>query len=231
MKSAWLILCKEKHSWYVIYKVYWKKAAESFAKEENLAFWFQNEFYSLKNEGKNILMTKDAWLNNRIMYAAQKLICKALGKIDTFRSVLNSQKEYQITHSEQLTTSTYSRYMTETTIGFSFCSNGRVQVCDGLKNQAGLKNHWRVWMQVIEISKISRWKTDITISVCSKLRRSLQLRRICHCICRRNSRWKVSHWYMIWCISNEKPLNFMLSGKRSATFSKSKARWCIKMLT
>ena len=71
------------------------------------------------------------------MYAAQKLICKALGKIDTFRSVLNSQKEYQITHSEQLTTNTYSRYMTETTIGFSFCSNGRVQVCDGLKNQAG----------------------------------------------------------------------------------------------
>ena len=54
------MLCKEKHSWYVIYKVYWKKAAESFAKEENLAFWFQNEFYSLKNEGKNILMTKDA---------------------------------------------------------------------------------------------------------------------------------------------------------------------------
>ena len=60
MKSAWLILGKEKHSWYVIYKVYWKKAADSFAKEENLAFWFQNEFYSLKNEGKNILMTKDA---------------------------------------------------------------------------------------------------------------------------------------------------------------------------
>ena len=36
-KSAWLILRKEKYPWYVIYKVYWKKAVKSFPKEENLA--------------------------------------------------------------------------------------------------------------------------------------------------------------------------------------------------
>ena len=91
-KSAWLILCKEKYSWYVIYKVHWKNAVELFAKEENPAFWLQNEFYYLKNEDKNILMTKDAWLYDRIMDADQKLICKALVKIDSFHSVLNSQK-------------------------------------------------------------------------------------------------------------------------------------------
>ena len=79
--------------------------------------WLQNVFYYLKNEHKNILTTKDAWLNDRIMDADQKLIRKVLGKIGSFQSVLNSQKN-QITHSEQLTTSTYSCYMTETTIDF-----------------------------------------------------------------------------------------------------------------
>ena len=62
-------------------------------------------------------MTKDVWLNERIMDAAQKLICKALGKI-TASSQFSTHKKDQITHSEQLTTSTYSCYMTETTIGF-----------------------------------------------------------------------------------------------------------------
>ena len=117
-KSAWLVLCKEKYSWYVIYKVYWENAVKTFAKEENPAFWLQNEFYYLKNEDKNILMTKDAWLNDRIMDAVQKLIRKALGKIDSFQLVLHTHKKDQITHSEQLTTSTYSCHMTETTIGF-----------------------------------------------------------------------------------------------------------------
>ena len=71
--------------------MYWKRAVESLAEEENIAVWLQNEFYYLKNEDKNILMTKDAWPNNGIMDAAQKLICKALSKIDSFQSVLNSQ--------------------------------------------------------------------------------------------------------------------------------------------
>ena len=98
-----------------MYKVYWKKAVESFAKE--VAFWLQNEFYYLKNEDKNILMTKDALLNDRIIDAAQNVICKALGKIDSFQSVLNPQKD-QITHSEQLIKSTHSCYMTGKSIGF-----------------------------------------------------------------------------------------------------------------
>ena len=59
-------------------------------------------------------MTKDACPNDRIMDAVQKLLCRALGKIDSFQSVLNSQ----ITHSEQLTMSKYSCYMTDTIISF-----------------------------------------------------------------------------------------------------------------
>ena len=57
------------------------------------SFWLQNEFYYLKVEDKNILTTEDAWLNDRIMDAAQKLICKALGKIDSYQLVLNSEKK------------------------------------------------------------------------------------------------------------------------------------------
>ena len=72
--------------------MYWKKAVESFPKEENLAFWLQNGFYYLENEDKNILLTKDAWFNNRIMDAGQNLIFKVLGKTDSFQSVLNPQK-------------------------------------------------------------------------------------------------------------------------------------------
>ena len=38
-KSAWLILCKGKYLWYIMYKLHWKKAVESYAKEEYLAIW------------------------------------------------------------------------------------------------------------------------------------------------------------------------------------------------
>ena len=60
-------------------------------------FWLQNEFYYLKLEVKNILTTKDAWRNDRVMEAAQKLIFKALGKIDSYQSVLNSEKKTNYT--------------------------------------------------------------------------------------------------------------------------------------
>ena len=150
---------------------------------ENEEFWLQND--------KNILTTKDAWLNDRIMDAAQKLICKALGKIGSFQSLLNSQKN-QITHSGQVATSTYSCYMTETTIGFFLF------VPVAVFRFVTEKPHWSVYAEEFKftVSKLQRydeWKTDIVISACSKTRRRLQLRRICHCICRRDSRWKISH--------------------------------------
>ena len=48
---------------------------------------------SLKKEDQHILLSKDAWLIDRIMDAAQKLICKEIGNELSYQSVLNSQKE------------------------------------------------------------------------------------------------------------------------------------------
>ena len=74
---------------------------ESLAKEENIVFWLQNEFYYLKNEDKNILMTKDAWPNDGVMDAAQKLICKALSKKWQASSQFSTHKKDQICHPGQ----------------------------------------------------------------------------------------------------------------------------------
>ena len=77
-----------------------KSYIESFAKEGNLALWSQNEFYYLQSAYKNILMTIRAWLSYRMKDAAQKIIWKALRKMDSFLSVLYSKKILiiQITH-------------------------------------------------------------------------------------------------------------------------------------
>ena len=119
--------------------MYWNKAVESFPKEENLAFWLQNGFYYLENEDKNILLTKDAWCNNRIMDADQKLIFKVLGKIDSFQLVLNPQK--RSSYSFRAVNNEFIQLLHDVkTIGFfPFCSSGRAQICNGLKTMmAGL---------------------------------------------------------------------------------------------
>ena len=84
-----------------------------------------------------MLMTKDTWLNARIMDAAQKLICKTLGKIDSFQSVLSPQKRlnypFRVVNNEyiQLLHDVNNHWL------LSFCSSGRVQICDRLKNHIG----------------------------------------------------------------------------------------------
>lgn len=114
-----------------------KNVVESLSKDEDIAFWLQNEFYYLKEEDKNILISKDAWLNDNIMNAPKKLICKALGKIDRFQSVLNSQKKtnypFRAVSNEhiQLLHEGNQHWL------LSFCSCDRVQICDSLKNKAG----------------------------------------------------------------------------------------------
>ena len=65
---------------------------ESFAKEEDLASKVAKWVLLFKKWRRNILMTKDSRFNNRIMDAVQKLICKALDKIDSFQSVLSLEK-------------------------------------------------------------------------------------------------------------------------------------------
>ena len=137
-KPAWLLLFKVKYSSYVIYKVYWKKAIRSFAKEENQAFWLQNEFYYLINEDKNILITEDTCLNGRITDAAQKLKSQSskqnrqLPVISQFTKKPNYPfRAVNNEHMQLLHHGNNNHWL------LYFCSSGRVQICDSLKNHAG----------------------------------------------------------------------------------------------
>ena len=55
--------------------------------------WLRNEMYILKKEDQHLLLSKDAWLSDRIMDTAQKLICKEIGTDESYQSVLNSEKK------------------------------------------------------------------------------------------------------------------------------------------
>ena len=100
-KSAWLILMPDKCSW----RKTLKEKKDSFV-NNNLetdsnqrdGFWLRNENFYLKVEDKNILLSSNAWLNDKIMDASQTLICKALGTQD-YQSVLNCQKKSETVQS------------------------------------------------------------------------------------------------------------------------------------
>ena len=96
--------------------------------------WLRNEMYILKKEDQYLLLSKDAWLNDRIMDAAQKLICKEIGTDESYQSVLNSEKKtidpfhpVSQEHVQLLHDGANHWFL-------SFCSNGRVQVCDSLRS-------------------------------------------------------------------------------------------------
>ena len=86
---------------YRIRKVYWKSIKNPIAIKDEASnkapnteeqFWVRNNLYFLKNEDANILKSQTARPNDRIMDAAQKLICKTLGEEGNYQSVLNTQK-------------------------------------------------------------------------------------------------------------------------------------------
>ena len=52
----------------------------------------KNEHFYLKTEDKNILLSTDARLNDRIMDVAQALLCKTPGTQEHYQLVLNCQK-------------------------------------------------------------------------------------------------------------------------------------------
>ena len=96
--------------------------------------WLSNEIYILKKEDQHLLLSKDAWLNDRIMDAAQKLICKETGTDESCQSVLNSEKKtidpfhpVSQDHVQLLHDGANHWFL-------SFCSNGRVQDCDSLRS-------------------------------------------------------------------------------------------------
>ena len=96
--------------------------------------WLRNEMYILKKEDQHLLLSTDVWLNDRIMDAAKKLICKEIGTNESYQSVLNSEKKtndpfHPVSQEHvQLLHDRANHWF------LSFCSNGRVQVCDSLRS-------------------------------------------------------------------------------------------------
>ena len=54
--------------------------------------WLETDNYINTVKEKEILLSDIEWLNNSIMDVVQKLICKALGSLESHQSVLNWQK-------------------------------------------------------------------------------------------------------------------------------------------
>ena len=94
--------------------------------------WLKNELYELTEADRKILESKDGWLNNNLMDAGQKLICKAIGSLETYQSVLNCHKKESTyfpvsgDHIQLLHDGSCHWLLV-------FTSNGRVQVCDSLR--------------------------------------------------------------------------------------------------
>ena len=135
-RSAWLILEKQKFGWFLIDKIFWRRKSNAASSEPLLKSneWLHNRLYILSHEDKNILLSKDEWLNDNLLDAAQKLICEEIGTPSTFQTVLNSSKKeiepFQAVNEEhvQLLHDGRNHWF------LSFCSNGRVQVCDSLNH-------------------------------------------------------------------------------------------------
>lgn len=140
-KSAWMLIEEVKYHWFMIERIFWKskKQRVHFTPQANNItvdldnnLWLHNELYSLKKEDQKILFSKQEWMNDRIMDAAQKLICREIGSDSNFQSVLNSQIKVQLPfqpvtqeHIQLLHDGSHHWFL-------SFCSNGRVQICDSL---------------------------------------------------------------------------------------------------
>ena len=82
---------KRNRDWFVIRRAFWKSKSND--GDANEVFWLRNELYFLKEADRLILLSENEWLTDNIMDAAQKLICKQLGALDSYQSVLNSEKQ------------------------------------------------------------------------------------------------------------------------------------------
>ena len=133
---------KQKYNWFIIEHAFWKQRQniqsvnllqqsdiiDDVTKEP----WLRNEMYSLKKKDQHLLLSKDAWLNDRIMDAAQKLICNEIGTDESYQLVLNSERKtiYPFHPVSQEHVQLLHDGANHWFLGF--CSNGCVQVCDSL---------------------------------------------------------------------------------------------------
>ena len=120
---------------HLIKRYYWKlneKAIPSKEKKGKI-YWLKNDLYHLHFEDQEVLRSLTTWLNDCIMDASQKLICKKLGADEDNQSVLNVQKRRGVLyramkheHIQLLHDGSWQWLLT-------FCGNGRIQICDSLK--------------------------------------------------------------------------------------------------
>ena len=98
-RSSWLILIPRKHSWHTTDRIFWKTKVcqPKQSSSQVMPSWLKNELYELTEAVREILKSKDGWLNDNLMDARQQLICKAVGSLETYQSVLNCQIRSQYT--------------------------------------------------------------------------------------------------------------------------------------
>ena len=92
------------------------------------------------------------------MDAAQKLICITLGEEDNYQSVLNSQKNEAIPYNPVYNDHIQLLHDGGSHWFLSFCSSGRVQICDSLKstlNRSSMKSVYSLYKHVVgEFEKV-----------------------------------------------------------------------------
>ena len=88
---AWLILSSEKYSWFTIDCIYWKRNQTIIEVSDFPKAQIETDNYILTVNEKKILLCDTELLNDNKMEAAQKLIFKALGRLESHQSVLNWQ--------------------------------------------------------------------------------------------------------------------------------------------
>ena len=67
--------------------IFWKINSNQLSHSQRTpAIWIRNELYESKESDKEILEGSNCWLNDNLMDAkGQKLICKALGSLETYQ--------------------------------------------------------------------------------------------------------------------------------------------------
>ena len=119
-KSAWLVLRPDEHSWFIMERVFWKNSH---------TWWVKNDQYNLTKEEKDILLDDRSRLNDNLIDAAQKLICKSLDNLECYQTVLNSQKK-DVTFFAVTKDHIQIMYDGKDHWLLSFIVDGRVQVFD-----------------------------------------------------------------------------------------------------
>ena len=92
------------------------------------------------------------------MDPAQKLICKTLGEEDNYQSVLNTQKNAAMPFNPVYNDHIQLLHDGGSHWFLSFCSSGRVQICDSLKstlNRSSMKSVYSLYKHVVgEFEKV-----------------------------------------------------------------------------